>query len=67
VATWSPNSDVKRGYPSILSNARRRSSSLHRGIRRTLQAISLNMLPASASGYCFSTAQIGYVNQCVVE
>ncbi len=67
VATRSPNTNMERSNPLILSHLRSGSSSLHRRIRSTLKTVSLNMLTTGASGNSLSTSQIGDVNHRIVE
>jgi len=67
VATRSPNTNMERSNPLILSHLRSGSSSLHRRIRSTLKTVSLNMLPTGTPRNSLSTSQIGDVNHRIVE
>ena len=67
VATRSPNTNMERSNPLILSHLRSGRGCLHSRIGSTLKTVSLDMLTTSASGNSLSTGQIGDVNHRIVE
>ena len=67
VAAWGPDSDVKGRDSSVLSHAGCCCGSLHRSVRRALKSVRLNVLSPGAAGDGFSTAEVRYVNQGIVE
>src|SRR5213593_367071 len=67
VAARSPNTNMERSNPLILSHFRSGRGGLHGRIGSTLETVGLNMLTTGASGNSLSTSQIGDVNHRIVE
>src|SRR5213594_1653616 len=67
VAARSPDTNMERSDPLILSHFRSGRGCLHSRIGSTLKTVSLNMLTTGASGNSLSTSQIGDVNHRIVE
>src|SRR6266487_416020 len=67
VAARSPDTNMERSDPLILSHFRGGRGSLHSSIRGPLKTVSLNMLTTSASGNSLSTGQIGNVHHRIIE
>ncbi len=67
VAARSPDTNMERSDPLILSHFRSGRSSLHCCIGSTLKTVGLDMLTTSTPRNRLSACQIGNVNHCVVE
>ena len=67
VAARSPNTNMERSNPLILSHLRSGRGCLHSRIGSTLKTVSLNMLPTGTPRNSLSTSQIGDVNHRIVE
>jgi len=67
VATRSPDTNMERSDPLILSHFRSGRGGLHGRIGSTLETVGLNMLPTGTPRNSLSTSQIGDVNHRIVE
>ena len=67
VAARSPDTNMERSDPLILSHFRSGRSSLHCCIGSTLKTVGLNVLPTGTPRNSLSTSQIGDVNHRIVE
>ena len=67
VATRSPDTNMERSDPLILSHLRSGRGGLHGRIGSTLETVGLNMLPTGTPRNSLSTSQIGDVNHRIVE
>ena len=67
VAPRCSDSDVKGCDSPVLRYSSRCSGCLHRSIRRSLKSVCLHMLSPRASRYGLSAAEVGDVNERIVE
>ena len=67
VAARSPNTNMERSNPLILSHLRSGRGCLHSRIGSTLKTVSLDMLTTSTSRNSLGTSQISNVNHRIVE
>src|SRR5438094_7166382 len=67
VATRSPDTNMERSDPLILSHFRSGRGGLHGRIGSTLETVSLNMLPTGTPRNSLGTRQISDVNHSIVE
>lgn len=67
VPARSSDSNVQGCYSPILGNSCSCCCSLHRSIRRTLEAIGFHVLSSGTTGYSLCAAQISNMDQSIVE
>jgi len=67
VAARSPDTNMERSDPLILSHLRSGRSGLHGRIGSALKTVSLNMLPTGTPRNSLGTRQISDVNHSIVE